>query len=69
MSLISIVMIDALYIRQMHLYAMGKLEPLNAAHMHSIQLVMIAWLMLEILIKSLHELFGILVFLFCLMFA
>ncbi|KAG9753705.1 hypothetical protein KCU73_g5827, partial [Aureobasidium melanogenum] len=65
MNLISIVTIDALYVRQMHLYAMGQLEPRNAAHMHSIQCVMVAFLMLEIFVRSLHEMFGLLVFLFC----
>lgn len=69
MNLISIVTIDALYVRQMHLYAMGQLEPLNAAHMHSIQCVMVAFLMLEVFVRSLHEFFGMIVFLFCAIFA
>lgn len=66
---ISVGMIDALYIRQMHLYAMGQLEPLNATHMHMLQCVSVAWLMLELLIASLHDNFGIFVFLFCSIFA
>ncbi|KAH0336110.1 hypothetical protein KCU81_g8731, partial [Aureobasidium melanogenum] len=69
MNLISILTIDALYVRQMHLYAMGQLEPRNAAHMHSIQCVMVALLMLEIFVRSLHEMFGFLVFFFCAIFA
>ncbi|CAD0110553.1 unnamed protein product [Aureobasidium uvarum] len=69
MSIISILLIDVLYIRQMHLYAIGKLEPLNAAHMHSIQCVMVAWLMMEIFTISLHEMFGLFIFLYSAVFA
>ncbi|THY16799.1 hypothetical protein D6D01_07625 [Aureobasidium pullulans] len=69
LCLVGVIVVDYVYVSQMHLYAMGKLEPAHAVKMQSVQCLTIVLLLVKLSYMMANQFMGAIAFLYSLPFA